>query len=743
MPRARTLACLGGGPSGLYFAILAKRADPSRAVTVYERNRADDTFGFGVVFSDATLETFARADPQSHAAISAAFSHWDDIDVFVRGERFTSTGHGFAGLERRRLLSILQARARELGVELRFGDEPSLTELVENHDVVVAADGVNSAARTHFGETLQPQVDLRPNRFVWLGSTQPLGAFTFYFDRNDAGLFRVHAYRYEPNASTFIVECTEETFARTGLVPADEVATARYCEQLFAHRLDGHALLTNRSTWRQFPMVKNRRWHAGNVVLIGDAAHTAHFSIGSGTKLAMEDAIALSEALQHEPDDLERALERYERERRPAVESVQRAADTSLRWFEETERYHDKLDPLTFTFSLLTRSLRINHENLKKRDPQLVARVDAGFAGDGKGSPMFAPLQLRGLTLPNRVGVSAMCQYMATDGVVGDWHLVHYGSRAIGGAGLLMTEMTNVSADARISPGCAGLWNAAQAAAWKRVLDFARAHSRAKLGIQLGHAGRKGATCLMWEGMDRPLPTGAWPIVAASPLPYYPDSQVPRELDRAGMDQVVADFVHSTKLAIGVDFDLLELHMAHGYLLASFLSPLTNRRTDAYGGALAARMRFPLEVLDAVRAAWPADRPLSVRISATDWQEDGMTGDDAVALARALAAHGCDIVDVSTGQTMSTTRPQFGRLYQTPYSERIRLEAGVPTMTVGAISTAGDINAILAAGRADLCLLARPHLFDPYFVNHAAAQDDLEPTWPTPYAGALKGYRAR
>ncbi len=742
-----SIACLGGGPAGLYLAILAKRADPRRNITVYERNQPGDTFGFGVVFSDATLETFARADPESHASISAAFAHWDDIDVFVHGERITSSGHGFAGLERRRLLALLHTRARELGVELRFGQEPSLDELMAQHDLVVAADGVNSAARERFAAQLGPSVDLRPNRFVWLGSTQPLSAFTFYFDRNEAGLFRVHAYRYEPARSTFIVECTEETFRRTGLAAEDEAGAARYCEALFAHRLDGHRLLTNRSVWRRFPTVRNQRWHTGNLVLLGDAAHTAHFSIGSGTKLAMEDAIALAAALDEEPT-ISGALTRYEEARRGPAASVQRAAETSLTWFEETERYFDRLDPLTFTFSLLTRSLRINHENLRRRDPALVARVDAAFAAragvpEAKTTPMFVPLRLRGLTLPNRVGVSAMCQYMATDGLVGDWHLVHYGSRAIGGAGLVMTEMTDVSADGRISPGCAGLWNEAQASAWRRIVDFCRAHSQAKLGLQLGHAGRKSATCVMWEGMDRPLPHGAWPIVSASPIPYHPDSQVPAELDRAGMDRVIADFVRSTELGLKVGFDLLELHMAHGYLLASFLSPLTNRRSDGYGGSLHARLRFPLELLDAVRAAWPADRPLAVRISAHDWQHGGLAIDEAVEIARAIAAHGCDLLDVSTGQTTAEARPSFGRLYQTPYAERIRLEAGVPVMTVGAISTAGDIDAILAAGRADVCLLARAHLYDPYFTNHAAAQENMEPVWPVPYRQALRGYRPR
>jgi anthraniloyl-CoA monooxygenase len=725
----------------LYFAILAKRAalrdGLDRRVVVFERNQADDTFGFGVVFSDATLDGFALADPESHAELGRALARWEDIEVFVGEEVLRSTGHGFAGMERRRLLSILQARAVALGVDLRFGVEADLGELSRGFDLVVAADGVNSIARTRLAAELEPSIDLRPNRFVWLGSTQPLSSFTFYFERAEAGLFRVHAYRYDETRSTFIIECTEETFARTGLRAEDEAGAVRYCERLFARRLDGHALLTNRSVWRRFPTVRNRRWHARNMVLLGDAAHTAHFSIGSGTKLAMEDAVALAAALDAE-SDLPTALAAYERARRPAVESVQRAADTSLRWFEETERYFDKLDPLTFAYSLLTRSLRINHENLRLRDPALVERVEQRFAGP----PMFAPLSLRGLTIPNRIGVSAMCQYRAVDGVVGDWHLVHYGGRAIGGAGLMMTEMTCVSADARISPGCAGLWNEAQVAAWRRVVTFARTHGSAKLGLQLGHAGRKGSTRLMWEGADRPLSSGNWPIVSASPIPYFPESQVPAELDRAGMDRVIADFCRSTRFGIELGFDLLELHMAHGYLLASFLSPLTNQRRDAYGGALTRRIAFPLELLDAVRAIWPAERPLSVRISATDWHDAGLPIEEAVELARALYAHGCDIVDVSSGQTDPGSPARVGRLYQTPYAERIRLDTGGPVMTVGAISTAGDIDAILAAGRADLCLVGRAHLADPHFANRIAAQRGLGARWPPSYA-ALQGYRPR
>jgi anthraniloyl-CoA monooxygenase len=742
-PIARSVACVGGGPAGLYLAILTKRADPSRRVTVFERNRADDTYGFGVIFSDATLETFARADAESFSAIRAASVHWDDLDVFVHGERVTSTGHGFAGLGRRRLLSILHERARGLGVELRFSEPAPIDALLDDYDLVVAADGVNSTTRERYAAVFQPSIDLRPNRFIWLGSTQPLSAFTFYFDRNEAGLFRVHAYRYAPGASTFIVECTAETFARTGLDPEDETGAIRYCETLFAHRLDGHRLLASRSTFRRFPTIVNRRWHDGKLVLLGDAAHTAHFSIGSGTKLAIDDAIALAEAIAR-ADTLPGALDAYELERRPIVNRTQRAALTSLAWFEATERYFDRLDPLSFTYSLLTRSLRLDHDNLRRRDPALTARVDEAFArrnGAPASPPMFAPLILRGLVLPNRVGVAPMCQYQANDGVVGDWHLMHYGGLAIGGAGLVLTEMTAVSAEARITRGCAGLWDDDHITAWRKIVSFMHSEGRARVGVQLGHAGRKGSTYVAWEGRDRPLGQG-WPLYAASPIPFRADGPVPIELDRAGMDRVRDDFVAATRRAFEAGFDLIELQMAHGHLLADFLSPLTNCRRDAYGGGLTARLSFPLEVLDAVRAAWPAYRPLAVRISASDWQDGGLSLEDAVEIARALAAHGCDIVDVSSGETTLEAKPAYGRLYQVPLSERIRLDADVPTMTSGAIATAGEVNTVLAGGRADLCLVGLGHLLDPYFTQRTAANEGRESFWPPPYQ-VLRGYRPR
>lgn len=741
------VVCLGGGPAGLYLAVLMKKADPANDVTVVERNRPDDTFGFGVVFSDATLESFQEADPETHAEITRAFAHWDDIDVHYLGQVITSTGHGFAGLSRQTLLDILQRRCRALGVRLRFETEVDDLTPYAAADLVVAADGVNSWVRGHLADRFQPRIEWRPNRFVWLGTTFPFRAFTFVFKETEHGLWRVHAYRYDGAMSTFIVETTEETWRRAGLDRADEAATVAFCERLFARELDGHRLLSNRSLWRSFPLIRCGRWHHDNVVLVGDAAHTAHFSIGSGTKLAIEDAIALHQAVERHRDT-RAALAAYERERRPSVESIQRAGQTSLEWFEQTERYHARLEPVQFAFSLLTRSLRVTHENLRVRDPKLVATVDRWFAERVESQigrplpsappppPMFTPLRLRELLLPNRVVVSPMCQYSAEDGTPNDWHLVHLGSRAIGGAGLVIAEMTDVSREGRITPGCAGMYRPEHVAAWRRIVQFVHLHSEARIGLQLAHAGRKGSTRKMWEGIDEPLPEGNWPLLAPSALPYHPHSQVPRAMDRADMDGVRDDFVRAACMAAEAGFDLIELHFAHGYLLASFLSPLTNRRDDAYGGSLANRMRYPLEVFDAVRAAWPAARPISVRISGTDWMEGGFEPADAVELARALKARGCDIVDVSAGQTVPDARPVYGRLFQTPFSERVRLEAGIPTMTVGNIASYADVNSILAAGRADLCVLARAHLYDPYWTRHAAREQGVDVPWPDQYIPA-------
>jgi anthraniloyl-CoA monooxygenase len=734
---------LGAGPGGLFTAILLKKADPTHEITVVERNRPDDTFGFGVVFSDAALDNVGGEDPETHAAITRSFHHWEDIEIHYRGEVLRSSGHGFSGISRVRLLQIMQARARELGVRLEFGKEVKELSALEDADLLVAADGANGIARATHGKEFGTSVDWRQNRFVWLGTTYPFRAFTFHFKDDGSGLWRAHAYRYDDGHSTFILETTAETLGRAGLRPEDEDSTVAFTERLFERELDGHRILKNRSLWRSFPIIRNRQWRHRNIVLLGDAAHTAHFSIGSGTRLALDDAIALRDAVR-DHRDLAKALAAYEAARRPVVESFQRAAQVSLQWFEDTERYMDH-EPVQFGFSLLTRSFRVTHGELARRDPEYVKSIDRWFAeragkaagvridDDPPPPPMFTPFKVRSLLLQNRVVVSPMCMYSADDGEVNDWHLVHLGSRAVGGAGLVIAEMTDVSREARITPGCAGMYKDSHVAAWNRIVEFVHRNSGAKIGIQLGHAGRKGATRRAWEGMDVALGGSGWEVVAPSPIPYSAGSRIPREMDRADMEKVRDEFLTAVERSARAGFDWLELHFAHGYLLSTFISPLTNRRKDDYGGSLENRMRFPLEVLDAARSAWPAERPLSVRISATDWAPGGLEPGDAVEVARMLKAHGCDMVDVSAGQVVEDAKPVYGRQFQTPFSERVRIEAGVATMAVGNITSYADVNTILAAGRADLCVLARAHLYDPYWTRHAAHALGYSVDWPPQY----------
>jgi len=724
---------IGGGPAGLYFAILMKKAWPQTRITVFERNKPDDTFGFGVVFSDQTLAGFESYDLETYRQIVGHFAYWDDIEIHFRGSTFRIGGNGFCGTSRTMLLKILSRRAYSLGIDIKYGSEADpLKATTRGADLVVAADGINSRTRELFKDKFKPSIELRPNHFCWMGSDRPMDAFNFFFKETPHGIFIAHCYQYQPGRSTWVMETDPETFKRAGLDKMDETASAHFLEGVFADELAGHKLITNRSLWRNFPTIRCEKWTAENIVLIGDAKATAHFSIGSGTKLAMEDAIALYEAFRFTGGrDVKAALARFESARREEVEKTQHSADVSLVWFEHIKRFWD-MDPTRFAFGLMTRSKAITYDNLALRAPGFVKLTDKVVARETQAqgfevdttkpvAPMFQPFRLRNMTLPNRVAVSPMCQYSAVEGMPTDWHMVHYGSRAIGGAGLMFTEMTCVADDARITPGCTGLWNDAQEAAWKRIADFVHANSAAKFCLQLGHAGRKGATKLMWEGMDQPLPQGGWPIMAASPLPYYPNSQVPREMTRADMDAVIADFVQAVQRGGRAGFDMVELHAAHGYLLASFISPLTNKRTDEYGGPLANRMRFPLEVFRAMRTAWPDEKPMSVRISATDWQDGGLTGDDAVAVARAFAEAGCDLIDVSTGQTTPEAEPIYGRMFQTPFSDQIRNDAGLATMCVGAITGADQVNTIIAAGRADLVALARPHLVDPSFTMKAAA----------------------
>jgi anthraniloyl-CoA monooxygenase len=724
---------VGGGAAGLYFAILMKKTWPDTRITVFERNRPEDTFGFGVVFSDETLDNFHAHDDESYRALRGSFAYWDDIEIHFHGSRHRIGGNGFCGCARTTLLNVLGRRAQALGVEVKFQHEVAdLDALTRSADLVVGADGINSRVRAAFAQRFKPTTELRPNKFSWMGSTRAFDAFTFFFRETEHGIFIAHCYQYEPGRSTWVMETDPETFARAGLDRCDEAESARFLEKVFAEELGGHRLIVNRSLWRNFPTIRCERWTADNVVLIGDAKATAHFSIGSGTKLAMEDAIALYSAFRATGGgDVQAALARFETARRDEVEKTQHSADVSLVWFEHVKRFW-AMDPTRFAFGLMTRAKAITYDNLALRAPEFVEELDRVVARDVRQlgfdldvahpvPPMFQPFRLRGMTVANRVVVSPMCQYSAMDGMPNDWHMVHLGSRAIGGAGLVFAEMTDVSEDARISPGCAGLYTDEQEAAWKRIVDFVHTHSAAKFCMQLGHAGRKGATRLMWEGMDQPLDADTWPIVSASPLPYYPHSQVPRAMTRDDMDRIVADFLAATRRAERAGFDMIELHCAHGYLLASFISPLTNRRTDPYGGALENRMRFPLEVFSAMRKAWPDEKPMSVRISATDWTDGGLTGDDAVVVAKLFAEVGCDLIDVSTGQTVADAQPVYGRMYQTPFSDQIRNEGGLATMCVGAITSADQVNTIVAAGRADLVALARPHLVDPYFTMRAAA----------------------
>ncbi len=729
------IACLGGGPAGLYFAISMKLRNPEHRIELFERNRPDDTFGWGVVFSDQTVENLMANDPVSGAIIRDEFAHWDDIDVHIHGECIRSSGHGFIGIGRKRLLSILQDRARELGVELNFETEadPDLDRWPD-HDLVIAADGANSRARGRYLEHFGADIQQRRNRFFWFGTTRQFEAFTFAFEQTDAGWVWAHAYRFDDQLSTFIVEMAPETWAGLGLDRMDQDEAIEMCERIFARYLDGHALQSNArhlpgpEAWLRFRRIKCENWSHGKLVLLGDAAHTAHFSIGSGTKLALEDAIKLAEVLNRPGLGREEALEEYRAERHLEVLKLQNSARNSTEWFETLERYLH-FEPIQFAYSLLTRSQRVSHENLRLRDRSWLEGVEKWFQGQARGQPvaepappLFAPFRLREMDLENRIVVSPMAMYSAENGCPNDFHLVHYGARAMGGAGLVYTEMTCVSAEGRITPGCTGMYAPEHVQGWRRITDFVHAQSRARFCLQLGHSGPKGATRVGWEGNDVPLDEGQWPVMAASDVPWSDRNPVPRSISRAEMDEVKAQFVSATRMGLEAGFDMIELHAAHGYLLSSFITPLTNRRTDEYGGSLENRLRFPLEIFVAMRESWPADRPMSVRISAHDWMGDqGVTPDEAVEIGRAFAEAGADLIDVSAGQTWSQGQPVYGRMFQTPFADQIRNEARLTTMAVGNIYEPDHANSILAAGRADLVAMARPHLVDPMWTLRAAA----------------------
>ncbi|MGH1415082.1 MAG: bifunctional salicylyl-CoA 5-hydroxylase/oxidoreductase [Pelagimonas sp.] len=748
--------CLGGGPAGLYFAISIKLRQPSSEVVVIERNKADDTFGWGVVLSDETLDNLAENDQHSAADIRQNFAYWDDIAVHHQGQKMLSTGHGFCGIGRKQLLLILQERARTLGVELKFEQEARpASEYAKDYDVVIASDGLNSRTRSELADVFKPEIDTRKCQFVWLGTRQKFdNAFTFIFEETDKGWLWAHAYQFDDNTATFIVECTQETFDAYGFGDMSQQECIAVCEDIFRDHLGGHSLMTNAnhirgSAWLQFPRVLCQNWSADNIVLLGDASATAHFSIGSGTKLALESAMALAEYIDKEPT-LADAFEKYQTQRRLEVLRLQSAARNSVEWFEDVERYLD-LDPVQLNYSLLTRSQRISHENLRERDPNWLAQAEDWFqvqagapSSTAPRAPMFAPFKLRDMSLKNRIVLSPMAQYKAEDGCPTDWHLIHYGERAKGGAGLIYTEMTCVSADGRITPGCPGLYAPEHQTAWARLNEFVHRETGAKTCCQLGHAGRKGSTRLGWEGMDVPLETGNWPLLNASAIPWSDGNAMPKAMTRADMDLVRDQFVAAAQMADRAGFDMIELHAAHGYLISSFITPVSNTRTDDYGGSLDNRLRFPLEVFEAMRAVWPVEKPMSVRISANDWLGDGgVTPQEAVRIAQAFQTAGADIIDVSAGQTSTEAQPVYGRMFQTPFSDRIRNEAGIKTMAVGNIYEADHVNSILMAGRADLVCLGRPHLADPYWTLHAATDlGDRREIWPQPYeAGRDQAWR--
>ena len=750
------IVCIGGGPAGLYFGLLMKQLNPAHDVTVVERNKPYDTFGWGVVFSDATMDNMRQWDPVTASEIQQAFNHWDDIELEFKGEVIRSGGHGFVGIGRKKLLNILQERCEQLGVNLVFDTDVESDEDFPDADLIIASDGIFSKIRTKYETVFKPDIVVRPNRYIWLGTNKLYDAFTFLFEKTEHGWFQAHIYKFDETTTTFIVECPEHVWQAHRLDLADQAESIAFCEKVFAKNLQGARLMTNArhlrgSAWLNFQRVKCEQWSLFNgkshVVLMGDAVHTAHFAIGSGTKLAIEDAIELTRLFVEMGDTaahIPEVLARYQEVRNVEVLKLQNAAWNAMAWFEVCgERYCDRFEPQQFMYSMLTRSQRISHENLRLRDAKWLEGYEAWFSGGTVMPPMLTPWKLRHLTLKNRIVVSPMAQYSAVDGVVQDYHLVHLGARAMGGAALVMVEMTSPTPEGRITPGCPGLWNDAQSAAFKRIVDFVHGQGDTRIGLQLGHSGPKGSTRVGWEGNDEPLPDGNWPLMAASAVPYGAQNQTPRAMTRADMDTLTGQFVESTRRAAAAGFDWLELHCAHGYLLSSFLCPLTNQRTDDYGGTLENRCRYPLEVFAAMRAAWPTERPMSVRISAHDWTPGGNTDDDAVVIARLFKAAGCDLIDVSSGQTTREAKPVYGRMYQTPFADRIRNEVDIATMAVGAISEADHANSIIAAGRADLCAVGRPHLADPAWTLHETAKlQSRAVTWPRPYeSGRVQLYR--
>ena len=734
------ITVIGGGPGGLYFSILTKKAMPHWEINVYERNKPDDSFGFGVVFSDETLGEFLKRDMQSYELIRSKFAYWDDIIVARDGQEVSIAGNGFCGCSRKTLLKLLHQRCEEEGVKLHFQQNVDDLSQFKDSDIIVACDGIGSGIRSQFQNEFGTKIQLKSNRFVWMGSTKPLDAFTYFFRSTPFGMIVAHTYQYEEGMSTWIFECTNETWEKLQFEVENEANTVSKLSEIFKEELDGHPLITNKSHWRQFPHVTNKNWHHNNIVLLGDAKATAHFSIGSGTKLAMDCAIGLFDALMANPDNVQNTFLQYEKTRRNPVEMIQYAASVSLEWFENMNRY-EKYPFYQFSFGCMTRSKKVTYENLRLRDQSYTDKVLEEFNQINKNNTnaaAFSTFKLRGLELSNRIVMSSMGQYAAIDGLVNNWHFQHYTSRAIGGLGLIITEMTAVDSNGRITLGCAGIYNEEQVVEWKKITDFVHEHTATKIGIQLGHSGRKGAVKKPWEGTNEPI-DNAWELLSASAIAFNDKMAIPKEMNANDIQNVINQFANAAKNAEKAGFDMIELQAHHGFLLASFLSPLTNNRTDEFGGSVENRLKFPLQVFNAIRENFPSEKPISVRISATDWAESGISQEDVLFIASEFKKAGADIINVSTGNTVENQNPKTGRMWQVPFSDMVRNEAEVATITAGSITDIDQINTIILSGKADLVALGKPLLLDPYFVRKAQAYEQITITdIPNPYQKGIE-----
>lgn len=728
----KKITVIGGGPGGLYFSILTKKAMPNCQIDVYERNKPEDSFGFGVVFSDETLGEFLMRDLPSYELIRSEFAYWDDINIARDGQTVSISGNGFCGCSRKTLLKLLHQRCREEGVNLHFEQNVDDLSQFADSDIIVACDGIGSAIRTQFASEFGTKIELKKNRFVWMGSTKPLDAFTYFFRTTPFGTIVAHTYQYEQGMSTWIFECSDETWRKFGFEVTNEEDTIQKMAEIFNEELEGHPLISNKSHWRQFPHVTNEKWSHNNIVLLGDAKATAHYSIGSGTKLAMDSAIGLSDAVIANPNNVQAAFEQYDKNRRNTVEIIQYAALVSLDWFENMDR-HMQHPFYQFAFGCMTRSKKVTFENLQIRDKSFTDKVVNEFFESLNSllptpyskSAAFSTFKLRNLELPNRIVMDPMGQYSAENGLVNDWHFVHYGSRATGGVGLILTEMTAISPTGRITLGCAGIYNENQIVEWKKITDFIHHNTQTKIGIQLGHSGRKGAIKKPWEGQNESI-NSAWELLSASPIPFHSNIATPKEMTMDDMNQITTEFVQATKNAEQAGFDMIELQAHHGFLLASFLSPLTNTRTDEFGGSIENRIKFPLRVFTEMRKVFPQHKPMSVRISVSDWAENGISEEDVIYIANAFKSAGADIINVSSGNTVAHQQPQMGRMWQTPFSDLVRNRVHIPTITAGYIQDIDQINTIILNGRADLVALGRPLLADANFVRTAQAYENVQ-----------------